>query len=75
MIALKVLQILAQIGKKEILCVAEIHSLELCQGRHKMGSDRAWWRIKFMNTIVLEFHPYTFNLFNGSGMEQKFYNI
>lgn len=75
MIALKVLQILAQLGKEEIVCIAEIHCLELAQSRRQIGSDRAWWKIKFMNTITIEFYPHVFNLFDGAGMEQKFYNI
>ena len=75
MIALKILQILAQLGKEEIVCIAGIHSLELAQCRRQIGSDRAWWKIKFMNTITIEFYPYVFNLFDGEGIEQKFYNI
>jgi hypothetical protein len=72
MIALKVLQILAQLGKEEIVCIAEIHSLELSG---TPNSDRGWWKNKFSYAITLEFYPHVFRIFDGSGMEQKFYNI
>jgi hypothetical protein len=72
MISLKVLQMLAQLGKEEITCISEIHYLELSGSPN---GDRGWWKNQFSKALTLEFYPNVFRLFDGSGMEQKFYNI
>jgi hypothetical protein len=69
MIALKVLQILAQIGKEEIVCIAEIHCLELAGSP---DSDRGAWKRQYSYALY-DWYKVVSRLFDGSGMEQKFY--
>ena len=68
---MKVLQILAQLGKEEIVCIAEIHCLELAGSP---DSDRANWKRQYSHALH-DWYNSVSRLFNGSGMEQKFYNI
>ena len=69
MIALQVLIALAQIGKEEIVCIAEIHCLELAGSP---DSDRGAWKRQYSYTLY-HWYKVVIRLFNGSGMEQKFY--
>ena len=69
MIALKVLQILAQIGKEEIVCIAEIHCLELAGSP---DSDRGYWKRQY-SCALYDWYKSLIRDFDGSGMEQRFY--
>ena len=69
MIALKVLQALAQIGKEEVVCIAEIHCLELAGSPN---GDRGFWKNRF-SLALYDWYEQTVRLFNASNMEQKFY--
>jgi hypothetical protein len=69
MVALKVLVYLAQIGKEEIVCIAEIHCLELAGSP---DSDRGALKRQYSYALH-DWYKVVTRLFDGSGIEQKFY--